>query len=371
MLELADIVRRYGAAYRACAGARLLPSHARALHDIERCRTAALGGHLQQCDQCGQRLYSYHSCGNRACPKCHGAQTERWLAHSRARLLPCRYFLLTFTLPAALRALARSHQKVLYPALMRCAAAAVQKLAADPRYLGARLGALAVLHTWTRALDYHPHVHLLVTAGGWSAPTQQWIDARHPAYLLPVRALSVIFRAKMCAALAHAGLLAQTPRALWKADWVVHSQSAGSGDKVLQYLARYVFRIAISNSRLQRLDNGVVTFGYRDGRTQRRRRVQLPALQFLARFLQHVLPRGLAKVRYYGIFSSTARTALAHARASLVNRNAASPSRCRDPIIEPTGGAAGAATPAPRCPYCHRGRLFIVERLHAQPRAPP
>ena len=152
MLEVADIVRLHGAAYRARFGDRLLPSHTRALRDIEACRTPYFGGHLKQCDRCGRRLYSYHSCGNRACPKCHGEQTERWLEQSRARLLPCHYFLLTFTLPSELRALARSHQKQLYGALMHSAGAALQKLSLDPRYLGARIGALAVLHTWTRAL---------------------------------------------------------------------------------------------------------------------------------------------------------------------------------------------------------------------------
>jgi rhodanese-related sulfurtransferase len=214
-------------------------------------------------------------------------------------------------------------------------------------------------------------VHLLVTAGGWSAAAHEWIAPRHPAYLVPVRALSVIFRAKMCAALAHAGLLAQTPRALWKTDWVVHCQSAGRGDKVLEYLARYVFRIAISNSRLERIDNAEVTFRYRDGHTQRVRRVRLPALQFLARFLQHVLPRGLAKVRYYGLFSSSARSALAQACASLEKLTPASASPGIGPPIACAVGSAAQAAPAQRCPHCHRGRLLILEVLRAQPRAPP
>jgi hypothetical protein len=348
-----------------------LPSHARALRDIEACRTAQLGGHLKQCDQCGRQLYSYHSCGNRACPKCHGEQTERWLAQARALLLPCGYFLLTFTLPAELRPLARSHQKILYGALMRCAAAALHKLARDPRYLGARIGALAVLHTWSRTLDYHPHVHLLVSAGGWSAPTHQWIAPRHPAYLVPVRALSVIFRAKMCAALARAGLLAQTPHALWKTDWVVHCQSAGSGDKVLAYLARYVFRIAISNSRLERIDNAEVRFRYRDGRTQRLRRVRLPALQFLARFLQHVLPRGLAKVRYYGLFSPSASAQRQQARALLDNAAAPSASAILDTPIASPAQQSAKPSPAQCCAHCHSGRLLIIEVLRPQPRAPP
>jgi hypothetical protein len=371
MLEVADIVRLHGAAYRARFGDRLLPSHARAMHDIEACRTAYFGGHLKQCDSCGRKRFSYHSCGNRHCPKCHGEQTERWLERQRARILPCRYYLLTFTLPGELRALARSHQKALYAALMRSAAAALQALALDARYLGARIGALAVLHTWTRALAYHPHVHLLATAGGLSADGAEWIAPKHHAYLVPVHALSVLFRAKMCAALKLARLLDRTPRPLWKKNWVVHCQSAGAGDKVLEYLGRYVFRVALANSRLESIDNGQVSFRYRDRATQRLRRVSLPALEFLARFLQHVLPRGLAKVRYYGIFSGTHRALLEQARA-LLSRPAprtppacsAAPSACsaEQPALAPAGLA---------CPHCHTGRLRIIDVLPPHSRSPP
>jgi hypothetical protein len=180
MLEVADIFRLHGAAYRARCGDRLLPSHQRARQDIAACRTAYFGGHLKQCDRCGQKVYTYHSCGNRHCPKCHRHQTERWIEKQRPRLLPCFYFLLTFTLPSELRPLARAHQKKLYGLLMRCAVAALRKLARDPRYLGARPGCLAVLHTWTRAMLYHPHVHLLVTAGGLSADRTQWIPSKNP-----------------------------------------------------------------------------------------------------------------------------------------------------------------------------------------------
>ena len=285
MLEVADILRLHGAAYRAQVGDRLLPSHARAMRDLEQCRTAYFGGHVAQCDHCARQVYVYHSCRNRHCPKCHGAQTERWLEAQRARLLPCPYYLLTFTLPSELRARARAHQKVVYGLVMRCAAAALQTLARDPRYLGADIGCLGVLHTWTRAMHYHPHVHLLVTAGGLSADGAQWIAPPHPAYLMPVRALSVIFRAKLGIALKKAGLLEQVPSLVWKKDWVVHAQPAGQGLKVLEYLGRYVFRIAITNSRIEQIEHGQVTFRYRDNRSQQVRHVTLPALEFLARFL--------------------------------------------------------------------------------------
>jgi hypothetical protein len=180
MLEVAEIFRRHGAAY--CAQQRLLPSQQRALQDIQACRTAYFGGHLKQCDHCGRQVYAYHSCRNRHCPKCHGDQTERWLAQQQTRLLPCPYFLVTFTLPKELRLLAFGNQKKVYGLMMRCAAAALQKLALDPQYLGGRLGALAVLHTWTRAMLYHPHVHMLVTGGGLSADGKEWLASMHSAF---------------------------------------------------------------------------------------------------------------------------------------------------------------------------------------------
>jgi hypothetical protein len=368
MLEVADIFRLHGAAYRARFGKRLLLHHERALRDIEACRTTYFGGHVKQCDHCGRKVYAYHSCGNRHCPKCHGNQTERWLEKQRARLLPCTYYLLTFTLPSELRPLARAHPKAVYGLLMSSAAAALQKLSLDPRYVGARIGCLGVLHTWTRAMLYHPHVHLLVTAGGLSADGLQWIVPKNPAYLLPVRALSVIFRAKVCAALKKAGLLHEVPSKLWKKGWVVHCQPAGRGHRVLEYLGRYVFRIAISNSRLERIEDGQVTFHYRDNRTQLVRRVTLPALEFIARFLQHVLPQGCTKVRYYGIWSSSCRKQLDQARALLI---AAPASTAVDTAPVASSDIAASATSQTDCPNCRIGHLIVVEILRPRRRFPP
>lgn len=328
MFEVAEICRRHGDAYR--AQYQLLPSQARAMQDIEACRTAYFGGHLKQCDQCGGRSMlitpaaivpstprGQPAWGPRYCPKCHGDQTERWLGQQQTRLLPCPYFLVTFTLPAELRPLAFGNQKIVYGLLLRCAGAALQKLALNPRYVGGRLGALAVLHTWTRALLYHPHVHLLVTGGGLSPDGQGWRSAKHSSYLMPVAALSVIFRAQFCAALKKAGLLEQVPRQVWKKDWVVHCQAAGQGRQVLNYLARYIFRVAITNSRLECIENGQVTFRYRDNRSQQLRRQTLTGGEFIRRFLLHTLPRGCAKVRYYGICSPTCRAQLEQARTLL------------------------------------------------------
>jgi len=364
MLEVAEIIRRHGAAVRALLGERLLPSQARVLRDLVACRTAACGGQLTQCTACGRQVYRYHSCRNRHCPKCGGDQIAQWLDRHRAQLLPCRYYLVTVTLPSALRAVAFRHQAVVYGALMQTAAAALQALAADPRYVGASLGGIAVLHTWTRALLYHPHVHLLVTAGGLSADRARWVPPRHPAFLVPVRALSEIVRAKMCAALKRAGVLEQGSPPVWTTSWVVHATPAGNGEQVLDYMARYLFRVAISNSRLEQIANDQVTFRYRDNRTQGMRHATLSGVEFLRRLLRHVLPRGCTKVRYYGLWSRTRRRDLEHAR-QLLTASPSTPSPAtppRDPTPLPL---------APSCPLCHAGTLILIAVLPRQPQIPP
>ena len=361
MLEVADIVRLHSAAYRERPGVSLSSAQKRALRDIAACRTPFFGGHVHQCDRCQEKVFSYHSCGNRTCPKCHQRQTDRWIEKQRGHLLGCCYFLVTFTLPAELRPLARSHPKIVYGLLMKAAADALQKLANDPRYLGARLGALSVLHTWTRAMLLHPHVHMLVTAGGLSADGS-WVDSKHPTFLVPVKALSVIFRAKFCAALKKAELLGDVPPSLWKKNWVVHSQHAGRGEKVLDYLGRYVFRIAIANSRLESIVNGQVGFRYRDNRTQQIRHITLPAHEFLDRFLQHVLPPGVVKVRYYGIWSPSQSEQLESARALL----AANPPAADSPVLAPPAESDALIPVPPRCPFCSAGVLRLVQTLPSQ-----
>jgi hypothetical protein len=357
-----------GEVYQRLRGATLLPAHRRVLDDLVACRPAALGGHIQACDHCGARQYSYHSCRNRHCPKCHGEQTRRWLDRQRARLLPCAYFLLTFTLPGDLRTLARAQPKRVYGVLMRAAAAALLTLTADPRYLGARPGVLAVLHTWTRALLYHPHVHMLVTAGGLRGADQTWVRPRHAAFLVPGRALARLFRGKVRAGLRKAGLLEPVPAAVWRQERVVHVQPAGTGEKVLEYLARYVFRIALVNSRLERFEDGQVTFRYRDGRTSLLQRCTLDAVAFLDRFLQHVLPQGFTKVRHYGLFSPSRRHLLAQAREQLLAA-AATPSADSLPL-DPVPTPAPASVPPPRCPVCGIGLLHIIETLPPCGRSP-
>ena len=374
MLELADIFRVAGPTYRAAHAGRLLPSHGRAMDDIVRCRTAALGGCVYQCDACGTQDYAYHSCRNRHCPKCQADRAHAWLSGVRARLLPCDHYLLTFTLPQELRAVARAHQKPVYAALLQEAAAAVQTLAADPAWVGGRVGMLAVLHTWTRTLEYHPHAHLLVTAGGLTRDGAGWITPAHARFLMPGYILSALFRAKMRDALTHAGLADQIPSAVWNRRWAVHVQQIGRGDHAVRYLARYVFHVALTNARLTRFAHGQVTFTYTHARTQTTRPLTLPVDAFIARFLQHVVPRGFTKIRYFGLLSASCRTKRDHARALLQLH---APPDVRPALVAAEACVAGTpstgAVPHPttrQCPTCHRGQLQLIARL-GRPRAPP
>jgi ribosomal protein L37AE/L43A len=315
MVEVAEIFRLHGPAYREKFGNRMLPSHRRAMQDIELCRTASLGGQLYFCPQCQEQRYSYHSCKNRHCPKCQNEQANDWLKQQKELLLPTHHFLVTFTLPAELRALARSHQKTIYNLLFRASSAALQQLAQDPRFVGGRLGMVGVLHTWTRQLLFHPHVHYIVTGGGLT-DDGRWRSSRQD-FLVPVKALSPIFRAKFRDALKQTELFAQIPAQVWQKDWVVHSAPVGSGQQAFQYLAPYIFRVAISNNRLRSLEHGVVTFSYKESATDQLKRCTVTAEEFIRRFLQHVLPNRFIKVRYYGLLSPAHRQLLLKARQLL------------------------------------------------------
>jgi hypothetical protein len=312
-MELAEIFGQHGPAYREKFRGRIPASHLKAMAAIEQCRTEALGGHVYTCDDCGETRYSYHSCKNRHCPKCQNQAGQQWLVRQQALLLPVPYFMVTFTLPEGLRGLARSHQRQLYDLLFQTSAAALQALAAAPRFVGGQLGFMGVLQTWTGDLAYHPHVHYLVPGGGLSADGQSWRRARN-AFLVPVKPLSRLFGAKFHAGLQQAGLAEQVPPQVWRQEWVVHCQPVGSGQAALKYLAPYVFRVALSNRRILKLQNGQVTFRYRDRATRHWKSRTLPAEEFIRRFLQHVLPKGFQKVRYYGYFSPGQRHRLQQAR---------------------------------------------------------
>jgi Putative transposase/Transposase zinc-binding domain len=292
---------------------------------IEQCRTEALGGQVYVCPACGETRYSYHSCRNRHCPKCQNENAQRWLEKQQTLLLPVPYFLLTFTVPAALNEVARSHQRLLYDLLFKTSAAAIQQLAYNPRWLGGQIGMVGVLHTWGRNLAYHPHVHYLVPAGGLTYPEQNWAPARQN-FLLPVRALSRVFRGKLQQALCRTDCYPRIPAKVWQQDWVVHCEPVGSGLNALKYLAPYIFRVALSNNRLLKLEGDRVTFRYRATDTGQEKRCTLSAEEFLHRFLQHVLPTGFVKVRYYGFFAATQRAKLTSLQQQLRQRTASTPS---------------------------------------------
>jgi hypothetical protein len=315
MIEMAEIFRLHGEEYRAKFGQRMLPSHFRAMEDIEQCRTESLGGQLYYCHQCQAERYSYHSCKNRHCPKCQNDEANQWLEEQKSLLLPVPHFMVTFTLPAELRDVARSNQKLIYNMLFRASSEALQKLALDPRFVGAKIGMVGVLHTWTRALVYHPHVHYIVTGGGLTQDGRWKSSLRD--FLIPVKALSPIFRAKFRDQLKKSELFERVDPQAWKKKWVVHCEPVGTGYQAFKYLAPYIFRVAISNNRILKLEDGRVTFKYKDSATKQVRFSTLAAEEFIRRFLQHVLPPRFVKVRYFGLMSPGNRHLLARARELL------------------------------------------------------
>ena len=341
----------------------MLPSHLAAMRAIEQCRTEALGGHLYYCADCDERWYGYHSCRNRHCPKCQHDAAQTWLERQHDLLLPVPYFLVTFTLPQPLRSLARSEQKAVYNLLFRTAAEALQQLAHDPRFVGGQIGMVGILQTWTRDLRYHPHVHFLVPGGGLSADGRQWLRARNH-FFVHVKPLAKLFRSKMRDGLRKHGLLAQISAETWRQDWVVDCRPVGKGESALKYLAPYVFRVALSNRRILKLENGHVTFRYQDGETKRRRTCSLLAETFMQRFLQHVLPQGFVKVRYYGLLAPGNRKRLAQAKRLLGKGTDESP----DSQVTDADGAE--ETKAVVCPHCGQP-MTVIQRIQPRARCPP
>ena len=376
MITLGDVFRRFADDYLSAHGSRLLPSHGRAIADILACRTPALGGHRWRCTCCSAEVHSYHSCKNRSCPTCHRDETERWLTARRAELLPCPYFHVTVTVPAELRAVLRANQRDGYAALMQAAAEAIVELARDMRYVGGTVGVLAVLHTWTQQLVYHPHVHCLVTGGGVSTDGLSWCPAR-PGYLVPTKALAMLVRGKLRAALTKRRPDLVVPDAVWRKPWVVHCTPWGDGaEAVLQYLARYVFRVAVTNSRLVDLDDAGVTIRHKDRASGQWRTTRLTGHEFMRRFLQHVLPKGLHKVRYYGLWHPSRRAQAARARQLLLldqpaaARGVITPSAVADDATSRTS-ASGPTEAVRICPCCNEGRLVQVGRLYPKQASGP
>ncbi len=382
-IEVADVFRAAGPAYCAAHAGHLSLHQLKVMSAIEHCRTAAMGGHVEACTDCGHWRIAYNSCRNRHCPKCQGAAARTWLAEREADLLPVGYFHVVFTLPAEIAAIAWQNKAVAYDLLFKAASQTMLTIAADPGHLGARIGITAVLHTWGSALTHHPHVHMIVPGGGISSDGQRWVSSR-PAFLLPVRVLGALFRRLFLArliALHTAGRLGFFGSMVQLADrraflrhlapvrnkrWVVYAKAPFAGpEAVLAYLSRYTHRVAISNSRLIACDEAGVTFRYKDYRRSGPERQQVMTLspdEFIRRFLLHVLPRGFHRIRHYGLLAATSRKAsLALARALL----AVAPVPDDDGIEEPADVRLA-------CPCCG-GRMVIVEafaRWH-QPRGPP
>jgi hypothetical protein len=361
----------------------------RAARDLAACRTARLGGAALACPACGAVEYRYRSCGNRHCPKCQGGRRASWLEREASYLLPVGYYHLVFTLPRPLAALARSNPRVAYGLLFAAAGASVRELAAEPRHLGAQVGLVAVLHTWGQTLSLHPHLHVMATGGGLSCDRAGRLDARpcwrgcRPGFFLPVRPLSRLFRGKYLAGLQAAyergklrltgrqAFLAEAPAwARWlgelrEHDWVVYSQPPCAGPAaVLKYLARYTYRVALSNRRLARVTDEAVTFSYKDYRQRGKvKEMTLPGAEFARRFLQHVLPRGLVRVRHYGLLANRGRERKLAACRQLL---AAEGARCAAPAAVQPAPAEGPQ----RCLACGQGEMRAVAVLCPSPERP-
>lgn len=374
-VELADVVRRFAAKYTSQYGQTMMPSQKRALSDIAACCTRELGGRLYRCDDCQDTFWRYHCCRNRACPKCHGSQTRRWLEQRQAELLPCDYFHAVVTVPPELHGVFRRHQKAMYGLLMPLAAQAVKELCANRRHLGALPGILCVLHTWNSRLGHHPHVHMLITGGGITPDGQHWEPARGE-FLVPVALLSRKIAAKFRETLKAKmpALFARIPASVWRREWVSFVKHYGHGNHaVLNYLSRYVFRTAISNARILGMDQTHVTFRWKDRDADAWRTERLPGVAFLRRFLQHVLPRRFHKVRYYGLWHPSKRS-LSHrawvllmlqtpadaARSlkltDLLEASSQLPQRTDPAFLDPQDDEAE----SPRCPCCGSVRTRLL-----------
>lgn len=380
-LEVADIVRQHGQAYLERYGATMSTAQHRALRAIALCRTAALGGHKTRCDHCGHEEQSYNSCRQRSCPKCHAAAQAAWLEARQGEVLQTPYVHVIFTLPQELSSLVLHNQRRLYGLLFHTVAQSLQDIARDPRHLGAEIGGLAVLHTWGGQLQHHPHLHCVLPAGGIAADGSRWVPCR-PDFFLPVRVLSRRFRrlflgalkplyaqgqltlAGRCRELAEPKPWRRLMAALREKDWVVYAKEPiQEPQHVLKYLARYVYRVAISNHRLVALENGQVTFRFKDYKHRGELRTRtLEAVEFLRRLMLHVPPRGFQRVRYYGFLANRVRQQKLALCRTLLGQTTLP--LTRDEVAEPKVDEAAVGEPGSVCPHCHQGRMQLVEMVY-------
>lgn len=391
-LEVADIFRHAGPTYRRHHATALSRGQRRVMSAIERCRTAALGGHVEQCDTCGHLRIAFNSCRNRHCPKCQSLVRAQWLDDRQADLIPVEYFHVVFTLPEAVAAIAYQNKAVVYDLLFQATAETLRTIAADPKHLGAEIGFIAILHTWGQNLLHHPHLHCVVPGGGLSADGERWVSCR-PGFFLPVRVLSRLFRRLFLEQLQRAfdagylhfyhaleGLQAPTAFARYlapmrQAEWVVYAKPPFGGPRhVLEYLGRYTHRVAISNNRLTEFADDQVSFRWKDYRHESRPKVmQLAAEEFIRRFLLHVLPSGFQRIRHYGFLANRYR--------------AVKLDRCRQLLAEPAPVIPVSDAPLDYrdryqlltgkslrdCPQCGQGHMVCIETFlpGAMPRGPP
>ncbi len=385
-LELADIFRQYGVAYRE---AHKLPvRHLRVMRAIEICRTAELGGHVCECDTCGALDISYNSCRNRHCPKCQSLDTERWLEARKKDLLPISYFHVVFTIPEQLRPIALRNQRILYQILFKAVAETLKQLGSDPTHIGAQIGFIAALHTWSQTLIDHPHIHCIVTGGGLSMDGTRWISSKKN-FFIPFEVLSLVFRGKFLSyfkkvyeegKLKFPGTISELKgkaafskmlNELYSKSWVVDcKETFKSPEKVVDYLGRYIHRVAISNDRIVNLEDDKVTFSYRDSADiNRKKYMELDAFEFIRRFLLHVLPNNFVKIRHYGVLSTRNR------KTKLL--------KCKELLGVPTGGEEEeqswqelvfklTGVDPMLCPHCSRGKFILCQVLEpADLKVPP
>lgn len=354
MTTINNIFRTFGPEYIRLFGHAMPRNHLKTVNAIMACRTSACGIVIYQCQQCGESHPMFRSCGNRHCPLCQNHKTHKWLQMQMKRQLPAHHFLVTFTVPEKLRPFIRSNQRLAYSALFRASSQALKKLAADQRFIGGDLpGFFGILHTWGRQMQYHPHIHYVVPAGAFSKQDQSWHPS-HPDFYLPVKGVSKIFRAKFRDEMKKNELYDQIPSQVWDQDWNVNCQAVGNTDSSIKYLAHYVFKVAISDHRIINVKDRKVYLRYRKPKSSRWRTTSLDVFEFIRRFLQHVLPTGFMKIRYYGFLNPNSSVSL-QTISALIELSYAFQISKTDPDIQPI--------PALTCPHCGgilRYRGFIL-----------
>jgi len=366
---MANILGQYHQHYIKKMGTKVLPSHRRAIGDILACRTPVMGGSVYECTHCNNQLYSYHSCKTRHCPKCGKSETTSWVASKKQQLPDTHYFHIVFTLDAKLRGFIYCNQRKMYHVLFAAASQTLKQVAKENGFGATTIGMLGILHTWTRAMVFHPHIHLLVPGGGYDKNTEKWLCAKKK-YFVPERALSKVFRALIWKFTMKQFPDFDFPQSVWKKDWVIRVKPVlENRGMVIEYLARYVKRIAITNNRILRVHNDVVTFKYQDNKTRQWHLMNLPVFDFISRFLQHTLPSGFVKIRSYGLLSPAYKKYLPKIKEHLEknkkvdNEEEKQKSDSNSTLKKPE---------KPRiCDKCKNGTFILIEVLPQKKRAPP